>query len=195
MATVWKVEALNGGTDYAAIDDSGNVTLAGGLVFTAGTASILDLSGLATGQADIIIGDNLASALEVREASTSYLTCVTTNSAEKVLVSQRLDVGAPLSTPMTAAQDIATGNTITLPTTGFFKSLDATAGAATGVILTVGTVAGQMLVLCNKHATNAITFAAAGTSNVANGASASIPALTAKFFSWNATESRWFVVG
>lgn len=48
MADVWKVEALNGGTDYATLDDSGNLTLAGyiaavGLTLTSGT---LDINGL-----------------------------------------------------------------------------------------------------------------------------------------------------
>ncbi len=155
-------------------------------------ASDLDVSTQAT---SISVLDNSATSFVVKEASNAYITCDTTNSAEKVLVSQRLDVAAAHSTPMTAAQDIATGNTITLPSGGYFKSLDATAGAATGVILTAGTVAGQVIMLCNKHATNSITFAAAGTSNVANGASANIPALTAKKFVWNATESRWFMIG
>lgn len=106
-----------------------------------------------------------------------------------------LSLGGAVDSPMTSAQDIATGGTITLPTTGMNKALDATAGAATGAILTAGTVAGQFVILHNKHASNSITFAAAGTSNVADGTGCAIPALKAKAFTWDATASRWFAWG
>mgnify|MGYP001569010216 CR=1 FL=1 len=97
----------------------------------------------------------------------------------------------PVSSPMTAAQDVATGNTITLPATGMFKALTATAGAATGVILTVGTVAGQMIYLANAHATNAITFdATPATSKVARGTTALV-AGAGMWFAWNATTGLW----
>jgi hypothetical protein len=87
---------------------------------------------------------------------------------------------------------VATGNTITLPANTSTKRLTATAGAATGVILTAGTVDGQELTLVNVHATNAITFAAAGTSNVADGVASAVAALTATTFVWDATSARWF---
>lgn len=103
-------------------------------------------------------------------------------------------VSAPLvSTPATV-QDIATGNTITVPTTAFVKRLTATAGAATGVIVTAGTIDGQKLVVFNVHATNAITFAAAGTSNVADGASSAVAALTGITLVWDSTSSRWYTL-
>lgn len=101
-----------------------------------------------------------------------------------------LVVGTLASVPATV-QDISTGNTITLPTV-FTKRLTATAGAATGVIMTAGTSDGQMLCLFNVHATNAITFAAAGTSNIADGVSTVIAALTGVTLVWDATSSRWY---
>jgi len=100
-----------------------------------------------------------------------------------------------VSSPVATVQNVATGNTITLPTGGTTKRLSASAGAATGVILTAGTVDGQELTLFNIEATNTITFAAAGTSNVADGTSASIGALRAVRFVWDATSSRWYRTG
>jgi hypothetical protein len=99
------------------------------------------------------------------------------------------------SSPVATVQNIATGNTITLPTGGKNKRLSASGGAATGVILTAGSVDGQELTLFNLEATNTITFAAAGTSNVADGTSAVIPALRAIRLTWDATSARWYRTG
>ena len=44
----------------------------------------IDLSNNATGENDIVVPDNLASALEVRQGANTYLTVVTTNDAESV---------------------------------------------------------------------------------------------------------------
>jgi hypothetical protein len=54
------------------------------LYVPAGGSSFLDVSAAATGEADIVIGDNLAAALEVREGANPYLTFVTTNSGEGI---------------------------------------------------------------------------------------------------------------
>jgi hypothetical protein len=101
----------------------------------------------------------------------------------------------PAASPVAPVQDIATGNTITLPTGGFTKRLSASGGAATGVILTAGTTDGQLLALFNIEATNTITFAAAGTSNVADGTGAIIAALQAMILVWDTTSSRWYRQG
>lgn len=90
---------------------------------------------------------------------------------------------------LAAAQSIATGNTITLPS-GKTKLLTS-AGAATGVILAAGTFDGQELQLLNTSA-NSLTFAAAGTSNVSNGTSAVIAANSAMLLVWDATSARWY---
>lgn len=99
-----------------------------------------------------------------------------------------------VSSPPATAQNLATGNTITLPTGGDTKPLTATGGAVTGIILTAGTVDGQKLTLFNKEASNSITFAAAGTSNVADGTSAVIAALRAMTLIWDQVSSRWYRV-
>ncbi len=47
-------------------------------------------SGVATGDFDIVLKDNLASALDITEGSTSYLRYITTNSSESIAAAQRL---------------------------------------------------------------------------------------------------------
>jgi hypothetical protein len=103
-----------------------------------------------------------------------------------------MSLGAVLAFPPATAQDVATGNTITVPTNTSTKRLTATAGAATGVILAAGVKDGQELTLVNVHATNSITFAAAGTSNVADGVSSVVAALTCITLVWDATSARWY---
>jgi len=107
----------------------------------------------------------------------------------------RLSLEGPVSSPVTTVQDLTTAGTITLPSGGFNKRLSASGGSVTGMILTVGAFPGQMICLFNIEATNTITFAAAGTSNVADGTSAVIAALRALVLVWDATSSRWYRTG
>jgi hypothetical protein len=102
-------------------------------------------------------------------------------------------IAGPESSPVTAAQDLVTGNTITLPTTGTNKLLTNAGGAATGLILPAGLMDGQLITLFNTDA-NLLTFAAAGTSRVSDGTSSTIPTLTARSFIWSTTATRWFPV-
>lgn len=99
-------------------------------------------------------------------------------------------LGGPVRSPVTTAQTIASSGTITLPTSGRTKLLT-TGGAVTGVILTAGRFDGEELNLLNTSA-NSITFAAAGTSNVADGTSAVIAANTRMSLVWDATSARWY---
>jgi hypothetical protein len=105
-----------------------------------------------------------------------------------------VNVAGPFRSPNSgAAQTIANGNTIVLPTTGFNKRVT-TGGAATGVILTAGLADGQTINIINDSV-NSITFAAAATSNVADGALAVIPALRAMIFTWVTATSLWYRQG
>lgn len=101
-----------------------------------------------------------------------------------------ISLAGPVSSPVTAAQTLASTNTVTLPTTGIVK-LVTNAGAVTGIILPVGRVDGDEIVLMNISA-NSITMAAAGTSRVADGVSCVIAALTKMSFRWSATQSLWY---
>jgi hypothetical protein len=63
-----------------------------------------------------------------------------------------------------------------------------------GVILQPGTIDGQVLTVLNVNGSFTIQFAAAGTSNVANGTSAVISAAKAYNLMWNAVAGRWFSI-
>lgn len=65
-------------------------TLTEGLSFAPGITKLLDVSTVATNQAIVKLADNLAVALDIREATNSYLKFVTTNGSESVAVSQRM---------------------------------------------------------------------------------------------------------
>ena len=90
-----------------------------------------------------------------------------------------------------AAQVLATNGTIT--TNGPEVQRVAPTAAVTGVILQAGTVAGQRCTVVNESAFS-VTFAAAGTSGVADGTSDVIAATTARSFVWDSGTSLWYRV-
>lgn len=83
-----------GGTyaDFSAVapTDGGGTNTHVALLVGAGHDVLIDASAAATGETDIVIGDNLASAFEIREAANVYLRAVTTNSSEALQSHQRL---------------------------------------------------------------------------------------------------------
>ena len=105
--------------------------------------------------------------------------------------------GAYFCRPMpttSASQSVATSGTIT-HTNAAIVRVDVSGGAnITGVILQAGVIDGQILTVQNINASFTITFAAAATSNVANGTSCVISALKSVNFMWNAVAARWFSI-
>lgn len=97
---------------------------------------------------------------------------------------------AALGQPTSSAAVTATSGTIVVAA-GTGISRVAPAANITGVILTAGTISGQTVVVVNEAAFT-ITFAAAGTSHVADGTSDVIAALTARMFVWDASTSLWY---
>ncbi len=90
-------------------------------------------------------------------------------------------------------QTLVTGNTIN---TNYNSVRVSSAGAITGVIMTIGVKAGQLCaVICEQAAANTFTMAAAGTSNVAAGATCVLSGLAAHLFAWDATTALWYQVG
>jgi hypothetical protein len=81
-----------------------------------------------------------------------------------------------------------TGGTIA---TNVQVSRVAPAGAITGVILAPGVDPKQRVYVINGTA-NSITFAASGTSNVANGTGAIIAANTGQGFNWEVNAQLWY---
>ena len=89
------------------------------------------------------------------------------------------------------APAVGTGGTIA--TAGVSAARVSPTGAVTGVILAVGTTGGQMIHVINEAvAANTITFAAAGTSNVADGVSSVIAGLNARSFVWDSGTNLWY---
>lgn len=96
-------------------------------------------------------------------------------------------IGPQASIPAAAIVPVS-GGTLTPP--GFSSSMIVNpVGPITSMVLAVGVQDGQQLTVLNQSA-NTITFAASG-SNVADGASAVIPALRAMYFEWSAALSLW----
>lgn len=95
---------LKGPSGWVAVEAAGDastvesLTVDGGsgaaITVEAGFTSALDLSAMATGEGDILLGDNLASALQVREGANVYLTIDTTDSAEAVRIVKEPLLGA-----------------------------------------------------------------------------------------------------
>ena len=90
-----------------------------------------------------------------------------------------------------SATAAATGTSGTIATSGVSVARIAPTGNVTGVILAAGTQDGQVMVVRNESSYT-VTFAAAGTSHVADGATSPIPANCARYFSWAAATSLWY---
>lgn len=125
-------------------------------------------------------------------ALATILATASTWSAKQTFGAVRL--GGIVDSPMTAAQVLGAADTITLPTTGVNKALSSVA-ARTGLILTVGTIAGQLIVLENVNASDSLTFDVTPATSKVAAATCLLPAGTAKLFTWNATTSLWYPVG
>lgn len=89
----------------------------------------------------------------------------------------------------TSAQVIATAGTILVQNLRTVRLNPA--GAVTGVIMAAGYASGHTVTLVNESASS-ITFAAVGTSRVADGVAAVIAGLTQKTFTWNSSTNVWY---
>lgn len=78
----------------------------------AGGTAVIDLSACATGEGDVVLADNLAEALTVREGSNTYLNFVTTNGSEKVQVGKTLQADTQLVTDTIAEKTSGSGVTV-----------------------------------------------------------------------------------
>jgi hypothetical protein len=85
----------------------------------------------------------------------------------------------------------ATAGSGTITTAGVGVARVSPAGNITGVILQAGTLPGQKVTVINESAFS-VTFAASGTSNVADGTGDVIATLTAATFTWDGGTSLWY---
>jgi hypothetical protein len=88
----------------------------------------------------------------------------------------------------------ATATAGTISTSGFGITRVTPTGNITGVILQVGFFSGQQVTVRNQSAFT-ITFAASGTSNVADGVLDVIAALTSRTYMWSTNDSLWSRIG
>lgn len=88
-----------------------------------------------------------------------------------------------------SAPVIVNGSTIATFATGAARV--APAGNVTGIILAAGTEGAQVVLVVNASAFT-VTFAAAGTSNVADGTSSVISANRCALFVWDVSTARWY---
>ena len=102
---------------------------------------------------------------------------------------QILLLAATLALGQSSSAALANGGTINTSGTGVSR-VNPTA-AVTGVFLGVGVYAGQIVTVINESAFS-ITFAASGSSTVADGVADVIPALTARGFVWDSGAALWF---
>jgi hypothetical protein len=89
-----------------------------------------------------------------------------------------------------SATEAATATSGTITTAGVGLARVAPTGNITGVILQAGTIPGQTVTVWNNSAFT-ITFAAVGTSNVADGVLAVISANRKMDFTWNSVAAKW----
>lgn len=86
---------------------------------------------------------------------------------------------------------VAIANSDTIATAAVGAARVAPAGNVTGIILETGTEPAQVVIVVNESAFT-VTFAAAGTSNVADGTSSVISANRCALFVWDSSTSRWY---
>jgi hypothetical protein len=101
-----------------------------------------------------------------------------------------VDILGQYASPPAAVVVPVTGGTITPP--GYSTSMLVNPGApVTGMILAPGATDGVRLSIINQSGSS-ITFAAAGTSNVADGVSCVISGNRVMYFEWSQTLALWF---
>lgn len=93
----------------------------------------------------------------------------------------------------TATTAVAATNQV-IPTVGIAISRCTVAANASAAVLAAGIRDGQQVIVENQDASHTITFAASGTSNVADGTSDVVAALSASMFEWNAAKALWYKV-
>ena len=93
-----------------------------------------------------------------------------------------------------SASAAAIGSGAVIPTSAAVSVRVAPPGTVTGAILQAGSGAGPIVVVVNESV-NSITFAAAGTSNVADGTADVIAGNTARAYIWDGGTSLWYRLG
>jgi hypothetical protein len=102
---------------------------------------------------------------------------------------RNLIIAGTLAMASTNSGAVITGGTFTTANVGTTRANPA--GNVSGMILQAGTISGQQFTIFNESLFS-ITFAVAGTSNVADGTADAINALAGRTFIWNSGTSQWY---
>ena len=148
-------------------------------------------------------GITLGTVLSQLRKQRSGFTYITTNNlyntlpAEPYWSGQLYQASNPAWYPVAGAmgdtaQTLTVGGTISASGLGVARVTSSS--AVTGIVMPQGTAASQQVTVLNEGS-NTVTFAAAGTSFVADGASAAISANVARTFVWNTAQTRWYRFG
>lgn len=176
ISTPGTMSAANG---KFSVDGSGNI-LGSGKVGVASNGDVLDGSGFDT---------------FVKARGATNLVHLQVNATDVLTVNQNgvTQLGILVEAEATGTvQTLSTGNTITTVATQGVARVTA-AAAVTGIILAAGSFSGQSLVVIHEGAAaNTITFAASGTSNVADGNSDVITGPSARRFIWDSVTALWY---
>ena len=138
---------------YVATDSAGtwvalsNTADAAQVQAAGGQSYVVDVEAAATGEANVKLADNLASAWEFKEAANSYLKFVTTNGSEGVTAGKALTQSAPGKYTTTAQALTDPGNAGAIPVTADGVCPLVSAGAETRT-LAAPSYNGQDLILC-----------------------------------------------
>ena len=147
-------EAANSYIKIVTTNSSEAVNFGKPITMTSGMASILDLSAASTGNADVVLADNLADAFTIRQSTNPYLTVVTTNDAERVTLGKVMAYAAPVVVDMADAAGAlvyGTGGAGEFKVTSNIIQVDPNSGQASEILTLppVATSVGVMLVIIN----------------------------------------------
>lgn len=165
-----------------------------GALASASQATAIGQSSLANAQGSTALGNNASA-----QGTSSTAVGINSNAtgAHQVvlgtLTEDTLVAGGLALSEVTPATALSNGSTISFASPGQSVVPCSATGNVTGLILTAATVGGQTLWVINESSFT-LTFAASGTSNVADGVSDVIAATTARQFVWDANTSLWYRV-
>jgi hypothetical protein len=184
-----KVTSLSGdtaGVDYYsfyALDPTVGEANADHIAFKVGAGfdTAIDLSACATGEADVQVADNLASAFEILQSSTSYLKVTTTNNVEAVTVGKALLQGvmtidmadaahAIVQAAAGAGQTLLVGNCLFVDPNSGQATEDLTLPAeatSTGLVLHVFNTGGEGIVIKDDGGSTIVTLDTAQHATIA----------------------------
>ena len=162
---------------------------ASGVHLYGSTGSVVEACsfGASTAFATAVLEDNGATGNSI--GLNSY-TGTWLNNAPVVLAGAGIQLSPSIVVSPVTAQALSNGTTVTMSAS--FGAIPVTAtGNVTGIILATAVNSGQQVTVINRSAFT-VTFAAAGTSNVADGTADVIPALAARTFTWDTSTARWY---